>query len=352
MARFVLYDQYRRGRGFFARLSLVLVAVCMVIVLGLLGIVGSYAYYLRPAGSSTTKQLFVIGTGASVDSIADNLKTDGLIRSPTIFRRYVSLHREGSRIQAGTYKFSPSQSVPSIVDAMVHGKVDTDLMTILPAQRIDQVRDELIHAKFSVAAVDAALQPSQYASMPLLADKPTGASLEGYLYPDSYSRAGVTDPTDVVRQALNAMDTHLTPAIRAGFAAHGLNMYEAITMASIIEKEVSTPSDRAQVAQAIYKRLATGMNIQSDVTAFYGAYHDGREPSINYDSPWNTYKVKGLPYGPISNVSDGTLQAVAQPAATDWLYWVAGDDGTTYFSKTAEEHLQQVKAHCHKLCAD
>jgi len=327
------------------------IGFAVLMVAGVLTLLGIYLNGLRPAGSDTTKQLFVIGSGASVDDVAANLRSEGLIRSETIFKRYVSLHSDGSKIQAGTYKFAPSQSVPAIVDAMVNGKVDTELMTILPAQRIDQVRDELIHAKFSPESVDAALDPAQYATMPLLADKPASASLEGYLYPDSYSKEGVTDPRDVVQQALDNMDKHLAPDIRAGFAAHNLRLYQGITMASIVEKEVSSPSDRAQVAQVIYTRLALGMNIQSDVTAFYGAYHDRQKPSVNYNSPWNTYKVAGLPFGPISNVSDSSLEAVAHPADTQWLYFVAGDDGKTYFSKTLAEHQQNIKDHCQKLCA-
>ncbi len=88
------------------------------------------------------------------------------------------------------------------------------------------------------------------------------------------------------------------------------------------------------------------------MTAFYGALHDGLAPSLTYDSPYNTRLHTGLPPGPISNVSESSLQAVAHPAATDWLYFVAGDDGVTHFAKTLDEHNANVSQYCHKLCSE
>jgi UPF0755 protein len=94
------------------------------------------------------------------------------------------------------------------------------------------------------------------------------------------------------------------------------------------------------------------MLLQSDPTAFYGAAKDGQEPSLRHDSPYNTYLYKGLPPGPISNVSESSLRAVAFPAQTDWLYFVAGDDGKTHFSKTLEKHNELTRKYCKKLCGE
>jgi UPF0755 protein len=147
------------------------------------------------------------------------------------------------------------------------------------------------------------------------------------------------------------MAKYLTPSVRSAFAAQGLSAYQGIILASIVEKEVSKPSDRAQVAQVFLSRLKQDMMLGSDVTAYYGAIVAGKEPSVTYDSAYNTRIHKGLPAGPISNVSENSLQAIASPAGTDWLYFVAGDDGNTYFSKTLEEHEALTQQHCHALCS-
>lgn len=117
-----------------------------------------------------------------------------------------------------------------------------------------------------------------------------------------------------------------------------------------MEREVPAGGERAQVAQVFLKRLNMGMKLESDATASYGAILAGQEPSLTYNSPYNTYAHPGLPPGPISNVSETSLAAVAHPATTDWLYFVSGDDGVTYFSKTLAEHEALTAQHCKKLC--
>jgi UPF0755 protein len=148
------------------------------------------------------------------------------------------------------------------------------------------------------------------------------------------------------------MQLQLTPEIRQAISEKGLTLHQAATLASIIEKEVSDSDqyDRPQAAQVFLKRYKDGMLLQSDPTAIYGALRDGKKPSLSYDSPYNTYLYAGLPPGPISNVSASSLKAVAFPAQTDWLYFVAGDDGKTYFSKTLEKHNELIEKHCKELC--
>jgi UPF0755 protein len=264
-----------------------------------------------------------------------------------------TLRRDNSlstRLQAGTYKFSPSESASLIASQIADGKVAIDLVTILPGVRLSQIRDTFIKDKFATAAVDAALQPAQYSGSAALSDKPASASLEGFLYPDSYEKDANTDPKVIVQQSLDEMAAKLTPDLRDAYAKEGLSVFQAVTLASIVEQEVSKTTDRTQAAQVFLSRLALGMPLGSDVTANYGAIIAGQAPSLTYDSPYNTLIHTGLPPGPISNVSDSSLTAVAHPADTDWLYFVAGDDGNTYFSKTLEEHEALTKEYCHKLC--
>lgn len=346
---------YKQGYGSQRRLprrilwvavSLVLIMIAAVVVIR-----SVYNRALQPVSSSQKVTVLTVKTGSTSIEIADQLHNEGLIRSSNMFQWYIRTKNVRDRLQAGTYALRPSMSVPEIVNVLVSGSVKADLVTILPGQRIDQIRQGLINAGFKPAAVDAALQPDAYAGHIALVDKPAGASLEGFLYPDSYQKTAATDPSAIISKALDQMAVHLTPTIRAAFAAQGLSVYQGVTLASIVEKEVSNPADSPKVAQVFLKRLKIGMPLGSDVTVLYGAIAAGKEPSLAYKSAYNTHDNKGLPPGPISNVSDTSLQAVANPAPTDWLFFVAGDDGTTYFSNTIEEHEALTDKYCKKLCS-
>jgi UPF0755 protein len=344
------YTMYSRVRQWPKRLLYTTIVIILLLVIGVIFIRQSYTMNLQPVSSSTEQKAIIVEPDSNVSTIARQLKDAGLIRQVWAFERYVRITGLGSKLQAGTYKFSPSLSATDIAKKIAAGKVAVDLVTILPGSRLTQIRDSLIKAKFDAAQVDAALEPTQYAASPALADKPIGASLEGFLYPDSYQKNANTDPKVIIQQSLDEMSAKLTPVLRDAFAKQGMSVYQAVTLASIVEQEVPSSSDRAQAAQVFLKRLATGMPIGSDVTAFYGAISAGQKPSVTYDSPYNTLLHKGLPPGPISNVSASSLNAVANPAGTDWLFFVSGDDGKTYFSHTLEEHEALTKQYCHKLC--
>jgi len=330
-----------------------------VLLIGIVLVVGStvlvrhfYDQNLQPVSTSEKTQLVTIKEGATLDSIAQQLQEEHLIRSAWAFKLYVSGKQVRSDLQAGTYAFSPSQSVSQIVTKLTHGKVATNNVTILPGQRLDQIRASLINDGFKPDEVDSALQASTYADNPALVDKPVNASLEGYVFPDSFQKTSTTTAALIVSQALAEMQQNLTPDIRAAFAKQGLSTYQGVILASIVEQEVSKQSDRTQVAQVFISRLKQNMSLGSDVTARYGSILAGREPSLTYDSPYNTLLHKGLPPTPISNVSASSLNAVAYPANTDWLFFVAGDDGVTHFSKTLDEHEALAKQYCHKLCSE
>lgn len=334
------------------RRVLIVAAVGLVVIIGgTIGLRYVYDANLKPVSSSTKAQEVVIKQGATDDEIGKLLQEKGLIRSSWAFRLYISSKEARGALQAGTYEIAPNQSVAEIVSMLTHGKIVTDLVTILPGQRLDQVRKRFIQDGFSGAAVDEALDPNNYVGNAALVDKPAAASLEGYLYPDSYQRTSDTNPKIIVSAALAQMDKQLTPDLRAAFAKQGLSTYQAIVLASVVEKEVSSQADRDQVAQVFLKRLRTNTRLQSDVTAFYGAILAGKTPSVDYNSAYNTYMHDGLPPTPISNVSISSLHAVAYPASTDWLYFVAGDDGTTHFAKTVADHNANVAQYCKKLCS-
>jgi UPF0755 protein len=333
------------------RIVIILLAATIAVVGATVLVRRAYFEKLKPVSVATQEaKLITIEKGASVDEIAKQLEGAGLIRSAWAFKLYVSSKEVRNALQAGTYSLDASLSVAQIVSQLTHGKVATNLITILPGQRIDQIRTTLISYGFSESDVDAALDPESHLANAALVDKPDAASLEGYIYPDSYEKTSSTTAHEIISQALSEMHEKVTPALRDAFAAQGLSTYQAIIVASMVEKEVSSQSDRAQAAQVFIKRLKIGMALGSDPTATYGAVLAGQKPSFTYDSPYNTLLHTGLPPTPISNVTSSSLNAVANPAQSDWLYFVSGDDGITHFTKTLDEHNAAIDKYCHRLC--
>ncbi len=343
-----------RNRSRQSRIKVYIVAgIAILIVLLVVGvgfIRKTYLDNLKPVSNLQQAHVVTIAPGSTSSEIADNLYAKKAIRSDWAFEWYIRNHQLRDQLKAGTYVVYESQSVQEIVKTLVSGKEATDLVTILPGKRLGQIRDALIKADFKAEEVDAALEPTQYAEHPALTDKPADANLEGYLYPESFQKTAQTTPQEVIKQSLDQMQLRLTPEIRQAYSKQGLTVHQAVILASIVEQEVSNAPDRAQVAQVFLKRYKDNMSLGSDPTAFYGAIMDGQPASVLYDSPYNTRMHAGLPPGPIGNASESSLKAVAFPAQTDWVYFVAGDDGKTHFSKTLQEHEDLTRRYCTKLC--
>lgn len=344
------YQQSFRRKS---RLKLMLALVFTILVL-IFGSVWSVRFVynngLKPVNGSLKRVIITVPTGASVKDVADLLKNNNLIKSQWAFKQYIRNNNLDDNVKAGTYALQPSQSVAEIVDIITEGKVKTDLITIIPGSTLQDIKRTFIKNGFKGVDIDNALKPEQYLNEPAISDKPTSASLEGYLYPESFQKNANTLPRDIILKSLRQMHKHLTPELRNGFVAHGLTVHQGIILASIIEQEVTKPSDKAQVAQVFLKRFKNGLPLESDATAIYGAVVAGLPPSLTYDSPYNTYLHNGFPAGPISNVSESSLKAATNPSDTDWLYFVSGDDGVTYFSKTLAEHESLTAQHCKKNC--
>ncbi len=343
----------RNGRRHRVPHRIWLLIIVLIVLLAGGAMATRHIYYLdlRPVNNSQQTQIFTVKSGSSIKQIAANLQKAHLIRSAWAFELYVHSKELTGQLQAGTYAFSPSQNAADIVAKLTNGKVTTKLVVILPGRRIDQVRADLINDGFSPTAVDQALVPDQYADLPVLAFKPTAVTtLEGLLWPDSFEKDPTTDPAVIIRESLVETGQHLTPDVQAAFAREGLTTYQGLILTSIIEQEVSKRSDQTQVAQVFLSRLKSGASLGSDVTANYGAIEAGHAPNLSYDSPYNTLIHGGLPPTPISTVSANALAAATHPAATNWLYFVAGDNGTTYFSTNLQDHQAQTQQYCHKLC--
>ncbi len=329
----------------------------MVLILAVVVLVGStvflrtwYHHNLSAVSSSSTVQYFTVNQGSGVHQIAVNLQKTGLIRSSNAFETYVTTNDFRGKLQAGTYSISPSMSVQTIVGKMVKGDVARNLLTILPGKRLDQINQAFSKAGYTHAELEEAFNPTNYKDIPAIANLPKGSSLEGYIYPDSFQRQSDTPAQSIVRQSLAEMQTHLTSDIIKGFEIQGLSLHEGVTLASIVAQESGDPTNQPKVAQVFLSRIKQNIPLQSDVTANYAADTTGVARSVRVDSPYNTYAHKGLPPGPISNITASALKAVAHPATTTYLYFITGDNGKMYFSYTSDEHQQLIQKYCKKAC--
>ncbi len=323
------------------KLALGLVGLLVVaLVVSAVVVRNTYTENLKSLSSSSKKHVVTIQPGSSTEHIALSLKSRGVIKSDWAFEWYVRNHKSKDALKAGTYVFDQNQSVQEIVDTIISGKVATDLITILPGKSLEQTKSDFIKAGFSHAEVEAALEPSQYSGHPALADKPKEATLEGYIYPETFQKTAETTLKEIVELSLDEMQLRLTNEVRAAITKQGMSVHQAMTLASIIEGEVGSAEERAIVSQVFQKRLREGIRLESNATDDYAKINPA------YDS----YKIDGLPPGPISNFTESSINSVAFPTQTDWLYFVTGDDGKTHFSKTLEEHESLIVKYCTTLC--
>jgi UPF0755 protein len=309
-----------------------------------------YNNNLQPVSSDSQIVFFTIESGSGVHQIAANLEQTNLIRSVSAFETYVTTNKYRDKLQAGTYRLSPSMSVQTIVGKMVEGDVARDLLTILPGKRLGEIEQAFIKAGYSPTEIKDALNPVNYSGHPALASLPKGASLEGYLYPDSYHKQSDTPATTIIRQSLDEMAKNLTPSVVEGIKAQGRSVFEGIILASIVVKETDNPADQPTVAQVLLTRLARDIPLQADATAYYASDVARQPRSLSINSPYNTYLNKGLPPGPISNITKSALQAVANPNKTSFIYYFTGEDCQMHYSFTLQEHEAAIEKYGVKTC--
>lgn len=310
--------------------------------------------------------IFNVKSGANVSDVANELQSAGLIRNSLVFQIYYRLNASHETIKPGEYSFNRTMTPEQILDSMVNGEAKVYTLTILPGETIRELKAELMEYGYDTEAIDAAFAKdytdSSYAW--IFAGRPEGASLEGYIFGDTYEFYNTDTVETVIETTLRQMAKVLQEHdFEAAFAEHGLNLYQGITLASIVQKEANNPEDWAKVAQVFYNRLANNMNLGSDITTIYAI--DLVDPDrlsgmseadkLAFDSPYNTRNpnVIGLPYGPVSNPGLEALKAAAHPnaeAAANYLYFLTGDDGMMYYSTTDDEHNQNIIDHCKVLC--
>ena len=325
----------------------------LIITAGVLFLGGSYVWYktsLQPVGKGESKS-FLVSKGDSVNNILDRLKEEKLIKSSLSLKIHAKINGTYSKLKVGKYSISPELSGPQIVEIISGGKVSDAKLTILAGKTFQEILPEL-YQHFGQDQVQQTLDNLTPDFHPLLASQLglSNVNLEGYLLPETYTdlNSGVTFEKWLMRN-FDLYEERLSP-YKGSLEARGLSIHEAFTLASIVQKESSKPEEQKKIAQVFELRLKRNISLGADPTFIYAAKLKGVEPTPSIQSPYNTRIVKGLPPTPIGTFELSALDAVANPAPTDFLYFVAGDDGTIYYNYTEEEHQADIQAHCTELC--
>lgn len=335
-----------------------LVGVLSVFIAIILTSLFWYSNQLSPVDSvnGLTKTV-VIEKGLGPLEISQKLKNEKLIKSNVAFDIYTRLNGSRNKLQAGSYKISQKSSLAEIIDQLTDGKVVTFNITFYPGDTLSKHIKQLEKAGYTSNEIDTALK-NYDSNLTLFNTKPTGTDLEGYIHGETYKFALGTSVDEILAETFKHYSDNIKDYdLVKQYANQGLTLFEGITLASIVQKEVfgsknaDPTDDQRKVAQVFLSRLNNGMTLGSDVTYQYIADKLRIERSPDLDNPYNTRKYIGLPPGPIATPSVSALRAVANPADTNYLFFLSGDDDITYFARTNNEHQQNIINHCKVKCS-
>jgi UPF0755 protein len=306
----------------------------------------------RPLDSNGNEQSFTIETGESVISIANHLQIVGLIRDAESFRAYLVYSGLDTTIQSGDYKLSAAMSAIDVARELQDATPEEVTFVILPGWRIEEIAASLSTSGLSITPdefISAAQNP------PIGFDFLSGAiTTEGFLYPDSYILPRGTSADQMIDAFVRNFGLRLSADVRNAVDRQGLTVYQAVTIASLVEREAVRDEEKPLIASVFLNRLKVGMKLDSDPTVQYALGYDPvagtwwRNPlslvDLQFNSPYNTYLYAGLPPAPIANPSLSALHAVAFPADTLYYFFRAKCDGsrTHEFAETFEEHVENA----------
>ncbi|MEI7690538.1 MAG: endolytic transglycosylase MltG [bacterium] len=306
---------------------------------------GGYLYlnhFMRSKNAIKTETTFIVREGEDVRQITKNLQEKGLIKQDIPLLTYLKLNGLSGKIIAGEYRIMPESSPTQIIGTLTGGKVTTDKITIPEGWTNNQIGGYL-EDKNIVTKADFLTAAKKIYDYDFLKDKPANVDLEGFLFPDTYQLPTKVTADLIVKKMLANFDNKLTNQLKTESLKSGLNMYQVVTLASIVEREVAKPEDRELVAGVFLSRLKENMPLESCATIQYilnanktqFTYEETRTPS-----PYNTYLNPGLPLGPIGNPGLDSIKAVINPKITEYRYFLSAN-GITYFSKTFAEHEEK-----------
>lgn len=305
----------------------------------------------RPVSQSEAMIAIQVNQGETADDVINKLVRSSFLEDGILLRSYMRYRGLDRGIEVGEYFLHGGMSIREIAEALQSAQPFASTLTIPEGWRREQIAALIDTFDFSFDGEDFLEATNNADSGSTVgAYIPTGSTLEGYLFPDTYRIDDNTDSIDLADMMLNAFAAHVGEELLAGFDAQGLSIHEAVTLASIVEREAVVPEERPRIAAVFLNRLAMNMNLESDPTVQFalGIENSGTwwkldltTQDLQFNSAYNTYLYPGLPPGPIANPGLPSLQAVASPADTDELYFRAMCDGSGRhaFARTFEEHL-------------
>lgn len=300
---------------------------------------------VHPAGDQEAAeiQLFLIERGQGLGQVARALETAGLIRNARALSLMARVIGDEGNLRAGEYEVSAGWSARTILNRITSGRVKTYEIVLPEGIRATEVALRLEAAGLADAEDFLATVADQEVARALGVDQ---ASLEGYLYPETYRLPRHLTSREIVRVFVDQFDT-VWREIAASAAEQSLSRHEIVTLASIVEKETAAPEERPLIAAVFHNRLKQKMRLETDPTVIYGIENfDGnvtKKHLRDASNPYNTYRIAGLPPGPIASPGIDALRAVLEPAETDYLYFVSRNDGTHQFSRSYREHTRAVR---------
>jgi UPF0755 protein len=304
----------------------------------------------QPRDTAGADQVFIIQPRESVRSISDRLEQAGLIRNAQTFRTYLLWTGLDTIIQTGTYRLSPAQTGRDIAQMLKSTTLTEVTFSVLPGWRMEEIAASLPSSGLNITPAAFLAAASTPGTPPGFL--PAGASAEGFLAPGNYTLPRTTSAEQLVFLLLQSFSSGLTPALQNSFTSHGLTVFQAVTLASIIQREAVVGDEMPLIASVFYNRLAVNMRLQTDPTVQYALGYDSAHATwwtnplslddLKVESPYNTYLYPGLPPGPISNPGLAALQAVAVPAQSNFFYFQARCDksGLHNFAETLAQHQQ------------
>lgn len=308
-----------------------------------------------PASADTKPVNFSVYPGDNAEAIAKRLEEAKLIRSVDLFRFIALYYGVDKDLKAGEYELRSDMTSSEIIARLTRGTVRSTTVTIPEGWRLEEVA-QLLEKKgiFESKEFLKVTQEGKF-DYEFLASRPPGGSLEGFLFPDTYRVPARFDAEGFINRMLKNFDVRFSPAMRQQASAKGMSIYEVLILASIVEREAVLATERPIIASVFLNRLRQGIPLEADPTvqyalagnpdsvAKYGYWKtELTKADLEMSSPYNTYRHAGLPPGPISNPGLASIKAVLEPATTDYLYFVAKEDGSHAFSTTLEEHNRNV----------
>ena len=297
-------------------------------------------------GYGSVEQFVELPTGAGSTAIGQRLVASGVVRDVATFRTAIWLSGQGRHLKAGEYRFDRAMTPIEVIDKIARG--DVYVITITFPEGLTAAEMAAIFESHGIGSASSFEDAARNASLVHSFDS-DAKDLEGYLFPETYSLSRHADAAKLVALMVARFDHVFTPALREAAAARHLSIRQAVTLASIVEKETARGDERPLVAAVYSTRLRIGMPLQCDPTVIYALTRAGRyagnihKADLSIDSPYNTYRYPGLPPGPIASPGRASLEAAVQPATADYLYFVSRNDGSHVFARTLEEHNRNVQ---------